>query len=289
MNGLEKIAFTKDEQKKYEQYFDKIMSNTEKNVGTNDLEKFEALKNQAHMGISRDIQAQRLPPNVKVPSRKKIFAYINTMYQNLKSSNPGESDLSNLITATSCLFAPGSWTSSGGSHVLADMFNYNFSKILENKENPSLLEIGAGYAGFKSKTPAGINKVYRALVAKGITPQIDFTNLTNWHEKLPENVTEHPGYVARDLKCLSKDVIRSYDIIYSQAAAYFETEVADFLEGANALLKPKGKLIYNGHADNNAVALNVAKDLGLELQLTKDLDHGKEGGNNGFMYVFSKD
>ncbi|MGP9012765.1 methyltransferase domain-containing protein, partial [Enterobacter kobei] len=107
---------------------------------------------------------------------------------------------------------------------------------------------------------------------------LHFTNLTPWHESLPKGVTEHPYVTAAGLCVLEKQGVRAgeVDIIYSQAAAYFEQDYTAFLRSAARLLKGDGVLIFN-HDPVLASAMDeVAWEQGLRLVRRKQM-----GGMNG--------
>src|SRR3989338_409042 len=104
------ITLSKTEREKFRRNKNKLVSRINLDESSRDF-----LIREIDMGLYRDIQAQRLPPNVKVPSRKKPIEYVNTMYKNT----------GNLKTSLVSLFSPGSWTSSGGSFKLAEDADYN--------------------------------------------------------------------------------------------------------------------------------------------------------------------
>ena len=196
---------------------------------------------ELEMGLFRDIQAQRLPPNVRIPSRKRLFDYIKTMYNHT----------GNLRTSLISFLSPGTWTSSGGSFRLGESAGYDIvhlmSKARATKGKAVLLEVGAGYAGFHSDPPQGVHKLYNEFRDEmGERIFAHFTNLTKWHGELPRGVVEHPGYTARDIGHLEKDAgLNGVDIVYSQCAAYFEPLMRQFIESASRLINAQGMLVFN--------------------------------------------
>ena len=116
---------------------------------------------------------------------------------------------------------------------------------------------------------------------------LHFTNLTRWHNpnSLPEGVFEHAYVTAASLAWLEQNSVApgSIDIIYSQAAAYFEEDQETFLEAAAHLLKPGGMLIYNHHPDLSDEITNKAR--------AKDLSFAKRivlGNMNGAVSRFDR-
>ncbi|HBT6933588.1 TPA: class I SAM-dependent methyltransferase, partial [Klebsiella pneumoniae] len=112
----------------------------------------------------------------------------------------------------------------------------------------------------------------------GESAYLHFTNLTPWHESLPKGVTEHPYVTAAGLCALENRGVQAgeVDIIYSQAAAYFEQDYTAFLRSAARLLKGDGVLIFN-HDPVLASAMDeVAWEHGLRLVRRKQM-----GGMNG--------
>jgi len=261
-------GLTFNEYETLSRYKNKIMSRVDFNDNFN-------LEKETEMGVYRDIQAQRLPPNVKIPSRKKPFSYVKTIYNN--TNNLGLTFLSYL--------SPGSWTSSGGSFKLAEDNGYDITKIIldieKEKGNAKLLEIGAGYAGFKSKEEKGIKKLANVAQDKlGNSVFAYFTNLTKWHNDLPKGVLEYPGYTARDIKFL-KDELGNVDLIYSQCAAYFEPKINEFVKGAELLLNKCGLLIFNVDQYKEKEMLKNVDKLVFENKFFI-------GGSNGTLYIFKK-
>lgn len=239
---------------------------------------YSALEREAQLGVVRDIQAQRLPPNIRIPSRRKPLDYLRTVHRHVGS----------LPLSIRSYLSPGSWTSSGGSFKLAEEAGYDICKIMldiaQQNANATLLEIGAGYAGFKSEQPAGIKKLAMTAGDKlGKTVYVHFTNLTRWHRQLPDGIVEHHGFVARDIEFLANDGVTAADIIYSQCAAYFEPELGKFVTGASRLLKPNGYLIFNAPTMQHNTLVGMAYHLGLKLEKSLEL-----GGENGNLYVFRK-
>ena len=75
----------------------------------------------------------------------------------------------------------------------------------------------------------------------------------------------------------------SISILYSHAAAYFETDVASFIAAASALLRPGGLLIFNIPPAQVVSVMNCARKRGLRLGKWRDL-----GGMNGIVVAFEK-
>jgi hypothetical protein len=271
------ITLSKQEREKFERNRKKIISRIPDHLDKNS---YEYLIKEIDMGLYRDIQAQRLPPNIKIPSRKKPLKYIKTMYENTR----------NLKTSLVSLFLPGSWTSSGGSFKLAEDASYDIIDLLSKREQENgkavLLEVGAGYAGFKSQSPQGIHKLYKEVGEKlGKTIFVHFTNLSEWHNELPNGVTEHAGYAARDIEHLIKEAnLNDVDVIYSQCAAYFEPFIGKFVESSSHLLNVHGKLIFNAPENKEKEILEKYECLPLDLELSERL----EGESNGTLYVFRR-
>lgn len=129
-------------------------------------------------GVKRDLQARGLRPNVSVPSRRHIFAYLRTMWRETGS-----------VTQTvQSYLHDGSWTSSGGSFLLAERLGYDLpamiAESLDRGEKFRLLEIGGGWAGFKNppgdaRDIAGLSR--RFSTDCGSRLHLHFTNLTPWH------------------------------------------------------------------------------------------------------------
>jgi hypothetical protein len=267
------FALSKDELKKFNEYEEILLSK----VDINDSN-YDTLKKELQMGIFRDIQAQRLPPNIKVPSRiRHPFKYINTLKEHV--------GLKNAIIG---IFGHGSWTSSGGSFKLADDSGYDILAMMKDtlnqKGSANYLEIGAAYAGLKTENLTGVNKLIKNFEGDlGDKVNIYFTNLTSWHKNLPNGVKEFPGYVAREIVLLNEKEHINPDLIYSQAAAYFEPKIELFIQGAGEILSPKGKLLFNGKITDDEKITSEAKNVGLDLEYKKDY-----GENNGNFYVFNK-
>lgn len=265
-------GLTNNEYKKFITYTHLIMSNVDSRDSN-----YDQIEKEVELGVFRDIQAQRLPPNVKVPARRDILNYLKTVKEFVGLKN-----------AIMSLRSPGSWTSSGGSFKLAEDSGYNILELIKQietkKGSASFLELGAGYAGLKSNELIGINKLIDALENKlGDSINIYFTNLTRWHTDLPNGVKEFPGYLARDLILLNNREKINPDLIYSQAAAYFEPKVEEFIHGASEILKSEGKLLFNGQEQHDDRIISEAKNNNLQLE-----DKKYFGENNGNFYVFKK-
>lgn len=198
------------------------------------------------MAIKRDLQAKRLRPNVPVPPRRNPVAFFRTMVRETGS----------IHQAIVAFAHDGAWTSSGGSFRLAEMLGvdieYEAERYLELKRRFVFVEVGAAWAGFrnpisqsKSKDIASLSDIFADDLGKRVF--LHFTNLTPWHGALPEGVFEHPYITAAGLRLLERRGVGagSVDIIYSQAAAYFETDHRSFIKSASRLLSEDGILIFN--------------------------------------------
>ncbi len=271
---IEKLAFTPAEREEYHSSMEKLLS-----MADYKDKNYKLIKSELELAVIRDIQAKRLPPDVKVPSRKKALKYIKTIYYATGS----------LKLALRSLLYPGSWTSSGGSFKLAEEAGYDITemmlKIEQEKGTAKLLEIGAGYAGFKSREHKGIRKLVEKAgdkIGKSIFAYM--TNLTKWHEHLPNGVVEFSGYRAKDISMLkNKNLISNVDIIYSQCGAYFEPEIEEFVIASSELLSDGGMLIFNAKPSDNDKILKVAEKCNLKLQEKFELNN-----SNGNLYVFKK-
>lgn len=112
------------------------------------------------------------------------------------------------------------------------------------------------------------------------------TNLTPWHTDLPDGVVEHPYITAGALSALENRGVApgSLDVIYSQAAAYFEADHPSFLQAAARLLRPGGTLLFNhrpelsGEVDVLLATYGVRRSKRIEL-----------GGMNGSVVSFQRD
>lgn len=216
------------------------------------------------MAIKRDLQAKRLRPNVAVPPRRNPVAFFRTMVR--ETGSMGQ--------AIAAFAHDGAWTSSGGSFRLAatmgiDIFE-EAERFLERKQRFTFLEIGAAWAGFKTPISrqkcndiASMSDVFADEMGQRVF--LHFTNLTPWHETLPEGVYEHPYVTAAGLRLLERQGVArgSVDIIYSQAAAYFETDHASFMTSAGRLLSDEGMLIFNHRPEIAAELDELAAQMGL--------------------------
>ncbi|MFZ5673159.1 MAG: methyltransferase domain-containing protein [Pseudomonadota bacterium] len=229
------------------------------------------------MGVKRDLQARKLRPNVAVPSRRHILSFIRTI----------RAETGSLAKAISSILHDGPWTSSGGSFRLAEAIGVDIAshahETYEAQRRLVYLEIGGGWAGFwGSSSSGGVNDIsglahsFRDQLGK--TVFLHFTNLTKWHANLPTGVDEHPHVTAASLGVLEEQGVQSgtVDILYSQAAAYFEPDYEAFFHSAARLLSPGGIMIFN-HLPALARLMDaLAKSRGLELQRRIEL-----GGMNG--------
>ena len=263
-------GFTRDEYEKYVYSSNRLKSFLDKPS--------QRLEREINLGVCRDIQAQRLPPNTAVPSRlRHPVEYLKLMH-----SLTGDT-----LTTLSSYLTAGSWTSSGGSFKLAENHNIDLRQYIndavQRNGNAVFLEIGAGYAGMATHT-SGIGKL-----ADDFTPslgkevEIHFSNLTKWHDSLPVGVYEHAGLCARDISRLREQDIDKVDVVYSQAATYFETELPQFIHSISSLLNIGGRLVFNYPDERDDELRNLATRNGLELERTNLL-----GGCNGRLYVFEK-
>ena len=235
------------------------------------------------MGIKRDLQAQVLRPNVPVPSRRKTLEYLAVMRRETGS----------LAKALTSLVHDGAWTSSGGSFRLAELIGFDLvlesDKRLSRNGGLRYLEIGGAWAGLKGPdTPqprdiAGLARHYDRELGRRVF--LHFTNLTQWHRTLPGGITEHPFVTAAGLSVLQRQGVppQSVDIIYSQAAAYFETDPAAFLTASAALLKDGGLLIFNHQPQFSEQLTACARANGLTSLKNQTL-----GGMNGIVAAFAK-
>ncbi|MFH1642662.1 MAG: hypothetical protein ABIC04_07250 [Nanoarchaeota archaeon] len=257
--------------------FDRCLAKIKGNLDHTDPD-FSDLKKETIMGVYRDIQAQRLSPNVKVPSRKKPISYLKTIY--------GETG--SLMLAIRSYLSSGSWTSSGGSFKLAEHLGYDILDIVNDihkkKGRVGYLEVGAGYAGFRSDSPIGIKKITDSFSSDlGKTVDIYFTNLTNWHDSLPEGVKEFSGLAARDIDKLLEEGIRKVDVIHSQYGAYFEKKIDQFFSAAGKLLNQGGYLIFNAPIDQGGLILKESARNGFCLEKSLDFN-----GETSTLYAFRK-
>jgi hypothetical protein len=235
------------------------------------------------MGIKRDLQARRLRPNVPVPSRRNPLRYLTAVFRETRSVRQ---------TFNSFLH-DGAWTSSGGSFLLAEQLGFDLlheaERRLRAEGTLQYLEVGGGWAGMKSPASpnprdiAGLAQYFGPAV--GETAVFHFTNLTPWHSHLPKGIVEHPYVTAAGLSVLDTQGVQigSIDILYSQAAAYFEVDVLSFLTAASSLLRPGGLFIFNFRPNHADSVQNFASSHGLLLRKWRDL-----GGMNGVVAAFEK-
>jgi len=242
-----------------------------------------SLEREIRLGIFRDQQARMLPPNIKVPSRKRFLRYFSTIYSHSGS----------ITQAIKSLFKPGSWTSSGGSFKLASDIGLNFEEILEETSaeygSANFLEIGAGLGGFhkcEQSNYSSIKSLYDNLcLQKHLDVTFHFTNLTKWHNELPTRVIEHPGVLGSTVSILAMQCNR-FDVVYSQCAVYFDPNIVSFIRQISELVRPStkgGLVVFNAKTIDADDIRTAAERALLETILSKDL-----GGMNGTLLVFRK-
>ncbi len=283
-NITDRLALSPDERAQKESCVGKIL----KSLGKVGINVTQHIEEEVDMAVHRDLQARRLPPNVKIPPRRQIFDYLKTMYQARGS----------VYDAIHSLMSPGGWTSSGGSFKLAEengiQVDELIRQILEENGKAGFLEIGAGYAGLYDREkegyePKGVGKIVSEFRDKlGGTLSVHLTNLTGWHEDLPEGIREHEGLIASTIETLTDEGVKEddIDVVYSQCAAYFDANVDLFIEQAARFLKHSnagGYLIFNGKTEEDEKITRAATASGLELKNKKVI-----GGMNGTLYIFKK-
>lgn len=229
------------------------------------------------MAVKRDLQAKRLRPNVPVPARTNPLAFFTAMRRETGS----------VSKAIAAYLHDGPWTSSGGSFRLAQQLGVDLQQEAEGfvaqKKSFRFLEIGAAWAGYRN----GLSRQTGIDIASlgdcfgdqlGQSVFLHFTNLTPWHGLLPDGVCEHPYVTAAGVRLLEKQGILpgSVDILYSQAAAYFETDYASFMKNASRLIAEGGIMIFNHRPEIGPNLDHLAAAAGLELTARIHL-----GGMNG--------
>lgn len=223
-----------------------------------------------------------LRPNVAVPLRRHILAYLGAMRRETGST----------LRALRSLLHDGSWTSSGGSFFLAERLGYDFRKMvadhMEREGRFRFLEVGVGWAGFKNQSHEGLNlaDLGRSFATYlGDKLHLHFTNLTPWHSSLPKGVTEHPFVTGASLSIIQSQgcLPGTVDVIYSQAAVYFERDIGTFLRNAKTLLKTGGLVIFNHHESAAGLLAERAEEQGLQLRGTIEI-----GGMNGIVVAYEK-
>lgn len=243
----------------------------------------EFLRREIALGVSRDHQARRLPPNVKIPSRRYVLSYLRTIYAHSGS----------LSVALQSWLKPGSWTSSGGSFRLAVENGVDFAKVLaavcEETGAAAFLEIGAAYGGFAESNGSSSNSIkslYEALrVEQQLNVDFHFTNLTRWHTSLPDGIFEHPGIAASTISRLA-GTCNHFDVVYSQCATYFDTNVASFVHQIAGLVREStygGLIAFNAKPEDFGVICRAALDVELNVVFHKEI-----GGMNGDFLVLKK-
>ncbi|WP_137935171.1 hypothetical protein [Mesorhizobium comanense] len=254
-----------------------------RNFETIGYEPDEATWRSIKMGVKRDLQARKLRPNVPIPSRRNPIRYLKAMFRETGS----------IYNTLVSFLHDGTWTSSGGSFRLAEQLGFDLvheaNRRLQTDGTLRYLEVGGGWAGLKSPASgssrdiAGLAKYFERDLGHSVF--LHFTNLTQWHTELPTGVFEHPYVTAAGLPVLDTQGIASgtVSILYSQAAAYFETDVKSFLAAAAALLCPGGLLIVNFRQEYIGLVSDYAPAGGLTMRKSCDL-----GGMNGVVVAFEK-
>jgi SAM-dependent methyltransferase len=159
---------------------------------------------------------------------------------------------------------------------------------VERNEQFRFLEVGGAWAGFKSTSRAdrdiaGLSHRFAGHLGKRL--HLHFTNLTPWHCSLPLGVTEHPFVTGASLSVVGSQGCfpGTVDVIYSQAAVYFEPDINKFVSNAEALLKPGGLLIFNHPEGAGGLLAGSTLELGLALKNKIEL-----GGMNGIVVAYEK-
>lgn len=281
---MNQLALSPDERAAHAFYAQSILRRMDQAGIKPDTEDAE----QMHMGVMRDIQARRIPPNTRVPARRDVLNYLQTVTRATGS----------FTTAVRALLSPGSWTTSGGSHKLAHDNDIPLAPLMsdihDNQGNVRFLEVGGGYAGLHGRErqeyePRGVGELIAHFGDKvGATVDIHVTNLSQWHKNLPQGLQEHAGFIGATLGELTKDGVapESVDIIYSQCAVYFDRRIGTFIEQAAKLVRKSergGYLIFNGKTEEDETITEAAAANGFALERKKVL-----GQNNGTFYIFRK-
>ncbi|RUY20393.1 hypothetical protein EN978_36595 [Mesorhizobium sp. M7A.F.Ca.US.001.04.1.1] len=254
-----------------------------RNFQTIGYEPDEAAWRSISMGVKRDLQARRLRPNVPIPSRRNPIKYLNAVYRETGS----------IRDAFVSLLHDGAWTSSGGSFRLAEQLGFDLLHEANHRLRMDgalhYLEVGGGWAGLRS--PASTRPRDIASLAAhfrnglGQNVSFHFTNLTQWHDELPVGIVEHPYVTAAGLSVLDTQGMQAgtVDILYSQAAAYFETDIKSFLMAASTLLRNGGLLIFNLRPEFAGLVLDCTRANGLAMRKWCNA-----GGMNGVIVAFEK-
>ncbi|MER9953087.1 hypothetical protein [Mesorhizobium sp. M0047] len=235
------------------------------------------------MGVKRDLQAQLLRPNTPIPPRRNLPRYLRAIHNETGS----------LAKAIVSSVHDGAWTSSGGSFRLAEELGFDLvSEANQRFESNGILrylEIGGAWAGLnktgegRSRDVAGLARHFDHAIGRRVF--LHFTNLTRWHQTLPNGLVEHPFVTAAGLSVLEEQGIRNatVDILYSQAAVYFETDPKSLMNAASALLRNGGLLIFNHQPEYSELLKFRALANGLVQTRQRDL-----GGMNGIVVAFEK-
>ena len=224
------------------------------------------------MGINRDLQAKKLRPNVPVPSRRQVMSYLRMMRKETGS----------MLKAILAYGFDGPWTSSGGSFRLARELGFDISQHLRQIQHKNgqavYLEVGAAWAGYHPESlaqpqdsVAGLARTFQDQLGESI--HLHFTNLTPWHQQTDQGVSEHPWITASALGLLEQRGVEagSVDVVYSQAAAYFEQDFSTFLRSAAKLLREEGGLLFNHDPAFATEMDDVACECGLRLVRRRQL------------------
>jgi len=246
------------------------------------------LNKDIRMLIKKDLISKNLPPNFNISQKNILLKYFSKIVSR------------GLFTGSSSSFLDSyAWTSTGGSFKLANENNYQISKIInkiiKTNNKAIFLEIGAGYAGLNKYdypncySVDGIGKLIRENSNfLGNSLEIHFTNIAKWHNSLPNGVYEHPHFLASTIELLIYEGIKyaSVDIIYSQCAAFFDSNIISFIKQSEVLLKYSeygGYLIFNLKTENCNLFLDFITNANFKL-----IDRIKLNQMNGSLLVLKK-